>query len=342
MRQRVNEYFRTNRISRYGNINIMLKSGLMTVLYFLPLALIFSGVTTNLWLFFGLWILAGFGKSGIGMNVIHDANHGSYSKNQKVNRLMSLVMNLIGANSSVWKIQHNVLHHSYTNIEGHDEDISVPGVLRFSPHQRRRRIHRLQFIYAWFFYAISTLNWMTIKDFFQAARYHKTGIITTGKFRRVLGEIIGWKIVYYSYILGLPALLLPVPFWIILAGFVAMHLVSGLVLSIIFQTAHVMPDNTYPLPDADGHMNSNWMIHQMSTTSNYAPSSRIFSWLVGGLNYQVEHHLFSNICHVHYRRISAIVKETAAEFGVDYRSRKSFLSALSDHARMLYHLGKAA
>jgi linoleoyl-CoA desaturase len=79
----------------------------------------------------------------------------------------------------------------------------------------------------------------------------------------------------------------------------------------------------------------------MSTTSNYAPKSRIFSWLIGGLNFQVEHHLFPNICHIHYSKISKIVSETAQEFKIPYLEKRTFLMALSDHVKMLRQLGKA-
>ena len=152
-------------------------------------------------------------------------------------------------------------------------------------------------------------------------------------------KIAAGKVVYFSYILVLPIIFAPSVWWV-LVGFLIMHLITGFLLSIIFQTAHVMPSTDYPLPDLDGQMSNNWAVHQLATTTNYAPKSRIFSWFIGGLNYQVEHHLFSNISHVHYRKISTIVADTAREYGIPYHSQGSFAQALKQHGQMLYQLGR--
>ena len=246
----------------------------------------------------------------------------------------------MGGNSSLWKIQHNHLHHAYTNIQGVDEDIDVPVFLRLSPHAKKYMIQRFQHMYFWFFYSLSTLTWVTFKNTLQIFRYRKTGLLT-GK-RVLVKELIqeiAWKSFYYGYVLILPMLLLPVSPWIILAAFAIMHFITGLGLGLIFQTAHVMPTSQYPLPDLNGNMNNNWAIHQLLTTSNFSPESRIFSWLIGGLNYQIEHHLFPNICHIHYKNISKIVRKTAADFGIPYYVQPSFATAIQNHVRMLQYLG---
>ncbi|MDX1406870.1 MAG: acyl-CoA desaturase [Saprospiraceae bacterium] len=342
LKKRVHGYFQENNISRHGDARMVIKTVVMLGLYFVPLALMLSGLITQVWLIFVMWIVMGLGMSGIGMSVTHDANHGAYSKKRWVNNLLGKTMNLMGVSSELWKIQHNMLHHTYTNIDGHDEDIHVPVVLRFSPHQRHRWIHRFQFLYVWIFYGISTLWWITTKDFIQIAKYKREGFIPGKKFRKELTRLIAWKVFYYGYSIVLPILLIPVSPWIVLAAFVSMHLVVGLFLSIIFQAAHVMPNTEFPEPPDDGNFENNWAVHQLLTTTNFAQKSRIFSWFIGGLNYQVEHHLFSNICHVHYRALSKIVRETAREFGIQYNTQKSFLSALWAHVRMLYALGQGS
>ena len=319
---------------------MVFKSIFMLTLYFAPLALMLTGITQNVWVLFILWVIMGFGKGGVGLCIMHDANHGAYSSNKKVNQWMSYTINLIGANTALWKIQHNVLHHTYTNIHEADEDINVPVFLRFSPHQKRYWIHRFQHLYVWFFYGLSTLSWVTVRDFLQWARYKKKGLITEKKARQELLQIIGWKLLYIGYILVLPMVILPVSPWMVLLFFICMHFVTGLTLSLIFQTAHVMPTSGFPLPNEKGSIESNWAVHQLATTTNFAPGSRVFSWLIGGLNYQVEHHLFSNICHIHYKEISKIVAKTAAEFNIPYHSQKNFLLAVWSHAKMLYWLGR--
>ncbi len=341
LRRRVNEHFQTRSISKYGNYNMVIKSIFMFTLYFAPLILMLTGIITNVWVLLALWMIMGLGKGGIGLSIMHDANHGAYSSNKNVNLWMGYSVNLIGANAALWKIQHNVLHHTYTNIHEADEDIDVPMFLRFSPHQKRYWIHRFQHLYVWFFYGISTLTWVTFRDFTQLARFKKKGLISEKKAKKELLQIIGWKLLYFSYILVLPMLILPVSPWMVLFFFFCMHFVTGLTLSLIFQTAHVMPTSDFPLPNEEGSMESNWAVHQLATTTNFSPRSKIFSWLIGGLNYQVEHHLFSNICHIHYKDISKIVSKTASEFNIPYYSQRNFVLAVWSHIKMLHALGRA-
>ena len=342
LRKRVKDYFDTRQKSTYGNTNMVLKTLFMFSLYFLPYAFMISGVITNPWIIFLMWVLMGLGTSGIGLSVMHDANHGSYSKNKWVNKYMSYVMNMIGASSFNWKIQHNVLHHSFTNIEGMDEDIDPGKLMRLSPHAKRYKVHRLQHIYGWFLYGMMTFLWLTTKDFRQLYRYKKMGLLKTSKrsFSSVLAELVVSKIAYYAYALVIPLIFVPVPWWQILIGFFVMHYITGLSLGLIFQPAHVMPTSEYPLPDDEGNIENNWAVHQLFTTTNFSPKSRLFSWFIGGLNYQIEHHLFPNICHVHYKRLSKIVKETTKEFNLPYYSQKNFVLALVNHGKMLRNLGK--
>ena len=290
-----------------------------------------------------MWALMGFGMSGIGLAVMHDANHGAYSKNKKLNKYIGYVMNFIGASAFNWKIQHNVLHHSYTNIEGMDEDIDPGKLMRLSPHAKYYKVYKLQHIYGWFLYGMMTFLWLTTKDFKQLYRYKKMGLIKGQKrtYTGVLIETIVSKIIYYGYALVVPLVFIQAQWWLILIGFFIMHFITGLALGMIFQPAHVMPSSEYPLPDDTGNIENNWAVHQLYTTTNFAPKSRIFSWYVGGLNYQVEHHLFPNICHVHYRRISKIVRETAQEFNLPYHSQPTFAMAVIKHAKMLRQLGRA-
>ncbi|PZX54055.1 fatty acid desaturase family protein [Algoriphagus chordae] len=339
---RVNEYFKKTKKNRYGNSNMVLKTIVMLSVFFIPLAFISSGLVTSTWLLFVLYISSGLGMAGVGMGVMHDAIHGSYSKNPTVNKYLGYSMNLIGANASVWRIQHNVLHHTYTNIDHGDDDINAPFFLRFSPNAKRYWIHRFQYLYVWFFYGLSTISWITSKDFVRVTRYHNMGFFNkAGEYKKELLKISSWKILYYSYALVLPLIMVPLPAWIIILAFLNMHFVTGICISLVFQTAHIMSETTFPEPDEKGLITNQWAAHQLATTSNYAPKSRIFSWLIGGLNFQVEHHLFPNICHVHYRKLSKIVAETAKEFEIPYLVKTTFLKALGDHVKMLRQLGRA-
>ena len=174
------------------------------------------------------------------------------------------------------------------------------------------------------------------------ARYKKNNVSISKKKKpnQLLVDLIIAKSLYYIVFLILPLVVIPVAWYWILLSFFAMHFISGLILGAVFQTAHVMPTSAYPLPNKDGNIETNWAIHQLLTTSDYSPKSRIFSWLIGGLNYQVEHHLFPNISHVHYRNISKIVKETAEKYNIPYYVQTNFLVALLNHFRMLKMLGR--
>ena len=342
LRKRVDAYFKDNKISKFGNIQLYLKTIVMFAAYLVPYFLLVFNVfdSKSVWLL--LAVLMGLGMAGIGMCVMHDANHGSYSKNDRFNKILGFFsIGLLSGNSLNWRIQHNIIHHTYTNVHEHDEDIAPVGVLRFEPHAEKKKIHKFQFLYAWFFYGLMTLMWSTVKDFKQVIRYNKGGYLKSANttFAKELAIVIGSKILYYAYML--------IPYFLIkemtilnwLTGYVVMHYVAGLTLAIVFQVAHVTEENEFPLPNEEGMLDNNFIEHQLRTTMNFSMNSRLVSYLVGGLNFQVEHHLFPGISHVHYPKISKIVASTAREFNLPYRSEKTFVGAVYEHTKMLYKLG---
>ena len=342
LRTRVNDHFKKNNKNIYGNANMVFKTVIMLSVFLVPIIILCTGIVSSAILVFALYITSGLGMAGVGMGVMHDAIHGSYSKHQSVNKYLGYTMNLIGANANVWKVQHNVLHHTYTNIEHADDDINAPFFLRFSPNAKLYWIHRFQYLYIWFFYGLSTISWITTKDFVRVNRYKEMGFFKKGiEFKKEVLKILGWKVFYYSYALVLPLLMIPLPAYIIILAFLSMHFVTGICISLVFQTAHIITDASFPQPDSDGQINGDWTVHQLATTSNYSPKSRFFSWLIGGLNFQVEHHLFPNISHIHYRELSVIVSKTAHEFNIPYFVKDTFFGALKDHVYMLRQLGRA-
>ena len=344
LKKRVNQYFKENNKSRHGNVNMVLKSVFMISLYLTPFILMLTGVVTGTWGALAMWSIMGFGMAGIGLSIMHDANHGSYSKNKFVNNLMGSILNLIGGYHVNWKIQHNVLHHSFTNIHEYDEDIEKQGIVRFSPTQEHKKVFRFQIIYAPLLYGILTLYWAIFKDYEQLYRYHKRGLLKTQglSLGRALTTIIFNKVWYFALTIALPIILMDLSWWVTVVGFVLMQFICGMILALIFQAAHVLEETEFFEADEDNNVENNWAIHQMKTTANFANGGEIFSWFIGGLNYQVEHHLFPNICHVHYKDISKIVRETAEEFDVPYNHHKTFGKALKSHFSMLHKLGTGA
>ncbi|NBC84075.1 MAG: acyl-CoA desaturase [Bacteroidetes bacterium] len=342
LRLEIGQYFETNNITKYGNVHIFFKSLIMVACYLTPFFLMLTGVINTFWVIYSGWLLMGVGMAGIGMGLMHDANHGSLSKNNAVNKWMGKSLYLLGGYPINWKFQHNTLHHGYTNIDGHDEDIDPAGILRFSPHKPLYAIHRFQHWYAWFLYGLMTLSWVVSKDFVRLAKYRNMNapLNNSKTYSRLLVDLVISKIIYFSIFLAVPIIFLPLPWYLVVAGFVSMHFVSGLILGAIFQAAHVMPSSEYPLPDDEGNLDNNWAIHQLITTTDFSPKSRIFSWFIGGLNYQVEHHLFPNISHVHYKKIAPIVERVAKKHELPYFVQPNFASAIKMHTRMLKSLGR--
>ena len=340
LRERVDAYFQERNLSKNANAAMIVKTIVLLSAYILPFVAILT-IPMSFGVSLLLWLLMGWAMAGIGMSIMHDANHGAYSANHKINRIIGQTLNAIGGTADNWKIQHNLLHHTYTNIQGIDEDIDTKVILRFSPHAKHRKIHKAQWWYAFGLYAISTIYWAAIKDFKQHLMYRKRGLHkgTKSEHNRIFIYLTLTKVFYFSMFFGLP-LLLGLPFWQILLGFVTMHVACGLILSLVFQLAHTVEETHFGLPDEEGNMEDSWAVHQLRTTMNFACRNKWLSWYVGGLNFQVEHHLFTRICHVHYPAIQPIVRDTAKEFGLPYLEKRTFGGAFNSHVSFLKSLGR--
>jgi linoleoyl-CoA desaturase len=337
---RVDSYFKENNLSKYANAGIFLKGIILLTAYLLPLALMCWFQPSFGWSL-ALWALTGVAMAGVGMSVMHDSIHGAFSANPRINEILGYTLVLLGGAVSNWKYQHNNLHHTFTNITHYDDDIGDKPGLHLSPHTEVKLSHRYQWLHAILIYSLTTLYWATGKDFMQFVRYKNIGVNknTPAQNRILLAQIIGVKIIYFSIFIALP-ILSGIPALEVVAGFLMMHFICGIILTIIFQLAHSVEETTHPLPNEHGIIENDWAIHQMNTTVNFSRKNRLLSWYVGGLNFQVEHHLFPKICHVHYPRISEIVKRTAAEFNVPYLEHKTFGNALRSHFALLKNYGK--
>ena len=339
LKQRVNEYFEKRHKSKFGNWQMYSKlifffGGLVTI-YLLLLSDWFSPLTT-LFLWMGLGLFIAF----TGFNVAHDAVHGAFSKYPVLNKIFSYVFNLVGANEYMWKIMHNIVHHTYTNIPGHDEDLEPVSLIRLNTEKKLKKIHRYQHWYAMFFYSLASLSWVLKKDF---VTFFQKKIGNYENKKHPLHEyfiLFGSKAIYFFVFIVLPMLLLSVPWWQIVIGFMLLHFVEGVTIAVVFQLAHVVESTDFPEPASDGTMENAWAIHQVKTTANFARKSFLANWFFGGLNFQVEHHLFPQICHVHYKKLSVIVKQTAEEFNLRYNEYQTMWQAFCSHLRMLKRLGR--
>ena len=341
LNKRVNTYFKENNIKKTGNWKLYLKTVVMFALFLVPFILILT-VTMPYWLLLVCKVIIGVGMAGVGMNVMHDANHESFSSKKWLNKLMGSSMYLLSGNVFNWKVQHNVLHHTFTNIKDHDEDIDAGRIIRFSEKSEWLPIHKYQKYYSPFLYGLLTINWAITTDFKQMHRYLKRKL-SYGKFPNPAVEwtkLIVTKILYYSLWVALPIIVLDIAWWKLLIGFFVMHYTAGIILSFVFQLAHIVPTTETPEPDMDGNMEHTWAIHQLYTTANFAPNNKFINYITGGLNHQVEHHIFPHISHVHYKKISEIVKKTTKEFNLPYNEYKTTRRALIEHFKHIAELGK--
>ncbi len=341
LRHRVDNYFTTQQISTHANTAMWFKTtfflGGFTALYFLVLLGNFNPVYT-----LAMAVLLGAFGAFVGFNICHDAIHKAYSQHPIINKCFSFLFSLIGASAYVWSICHNIVHHTYTNISGHDEDIDVaPGLIRFSETEPVNKIQRYQHIYAFGLYSLAMLSWVFRKDykkFFQS----KIGSQVANHPKIEYFNLFFFKFLYYFLFIILPLMVMNVTWWQFLIGFLAMQFSQGLVLGLVFQLAHVVEGTHFPLPNANGNIEDAWAAHQLMTTANFAVDNKVAGFFCGGLNRQIEHHLFPKICHIHYPAIGKIIKETALEFDLPYIENKTFLIALRSHYRMLRKLGKEA
>jgi linoleoyl-CoA desaturase len=259
-----------------------------------------------------------------------------------VNKIMALTLDMIGGSSYLWDWKHNSIHHTYTNIAGHDDDINLGFLGRLSPQQPRLKIHRFQGVYLWLLYGFLAIKWHLFDDFYHVAVGHIGGHKIHRPRGKDLAVFIGGKVVSFSLAFVIPMLLHPV--WAVLAVYALAAFASGVVLSIVFQLAHcvVEADFPVPVPSAEGgqRIETEWAVHQVQTTVNFARRNPVLRWFLGGLNFQIEHHLFSKICHVHYPALSKVVEEACQEFGVRYAAHKSFFSAVASHYRWLVMMGR--
>jgi linoleoyl-CoA desaturase len=338
LRNQVNQYFTDQNAAPTGNWKLYSKAIFLivshiaiytTVVFFTPVW----------WIALPLCAILGVLTAGIGFNIMHDGGHGSFSKSKTLNRAAAFSLNVLGGSDFMWNIKHNVIHHSFTNVDGVDDDIDVNPFLRMCKTQEHKSFHRFQHFYFGILYAVMYLFWMFYLDYRKYFRGY-IGVVEI-KNMKPFQHIVFWasKLMSYLIFIIVPAFVVGlVP---TLIGFTVFVTVTGFVISIIFQLAHTVEHTEFPVPAEDGKMENEWAIHQVQTTANFATRSRFLTWFCGGLNFQIEHHLFPKVSHVHYPAISRLVKDACQKYNVQYVEFPRLTSAVASHYRFLRELGQA-
>ena len=297
LKNRINEYFESTGKSLVGNSKLYTKAIiLLTAFVFLYIHLVFFTPGT-VWALLEC-VLLGLVVAGIGFNIMHDGAHGSFSKYKWLNNLAASSLNVLGGSSFMWNMKHNVIHHAYTNIDGVDDDIDIQPWLRMSTTQPKLAMHKYQHIYFWFLYSLLYILWVFLLDY---QKYFKGRIGQMPlKKMSITDHLIFWsfKIIYIVLFVAIPIYTVGFTAWLV--GFLVFALLAGFVISIVFQLAHTVEHTHFPMPHEEtGRLDDEWAIHQLKTTANFAPKNKFINWLVGGLNFQIEHHLFPKISHIH-------------------------------------------
>ncbi len=339
LKRRVNNYFVETKKPSTGNFSLYFKAGLLWTLYIaLYVHVVFFPPIA--WIGIIECLIMGGLTAAIGFNVMHDGGHGSFSPSKTWNKIASFSANALGASAIMWNNKHNIIHHTYTNIDGIDDDIEIKPLLRMCPTQKKYVIHRFQHIYVWILYTLLLIVWLFISDYTKYFR-QKVGSVAIKKMSGY-DHFAFWaaKLGYAFMMIALPIYLLGFVSWLV--GFLVMVLFAGFVLSIVFQLAHTVEETAFPVAEIDTNKIENeWAIHQIETTANFATKNKLISWLVGGLNFQIEHHLFPKISHIHYPAISKIIKNTCEEFNIKYIEYKKMRHAIASHSNYLRKMGRA-
>lgn len=339
LKKRVDQYFEKTGKPKRDCPQIYIKTSILFVWTIAAYLLILFGNFSTPVVILCLISLA-VSIDGIGFNVMHDAIHGAYSNNPRINKIMSYSIDLIGGNSYFWYWKHNYLHHTYPNIKGHDEDIEVGALARICPHNKRYFLHRFQHIYIWFLYGFISVKWHFWDDYCKFAK----GSINGVKIKRPKGYdlavlFIG-KAIFYTFVLVIPSFFFP--FYKVLLGYLFAAFIQGVIMSVVFQLAHCHEEAEFPLSKNEPpEMETSWTVHQLETTANFARNNKLLNWYIGGLNYQIEHHLFPRISHINYPALSKIVEKTCREYGIRYFSFDTLGSSINSHYTWLFKLGRS-
>jgi len=300
--------------------------------------------TFNIWQMWFLSALMGFALAGVGLNLMHEANHGVYNPRKWLNYLIGSIINLMGSHKYLWDLRHNTLHHVYTNVIGVDYDMVKTPLVRLTTRTPRRWFHKYQHFYCMLIYINYTIIWIMIYDWIHLVHFY--GTIGTGKKHRIpvltIISIVFWKAFHLALTIYLPYVLLDIALWQVLIGWVTMHWLLSAVIGVSFQLNHTMEGTQNAVPSKEGRLAENWSQYMLKTSFNFSTKNRLITYFLGGLNFQIEHHLFPNMSYTHYYNIAPMIKEVLQKYGITYNDSGGWLHAVWSHLKYLKRIGQAA
>ena len=272
-------------------------------------------------------------------SVQHDANHGAYFRRRRWNHLLGWSTDaLLGFSSYAWRVKHNVAHHTYTNVDVLDDDITQVPLARFSPNQTGKSWYRFQHIYIWPMYLLMGLRWQTVGDLSAFMR----GSVGESALRFPRGwnlaGLLAGKAIFVCWALVIPMLVYP--WWAVLGVYAGFAMVTSLIMATTFQLAHCVEEASFASVDELRATKPIWAVHEVESTVDFCPRNHALTWVLGGLNFQIEHHLFPRVPHTHYPRIAEIVRRNCERHGIRYTAQPTLWAALRSHVVHLRTLGR--
>lgn len=271
----------------------------------------------------------------------HDAAHGSVSRFRPVNNaLVFLIFSTLGVSGSLWRDRHQRLHHAFPNVAGTGIDADGASVVRLAPDKPHRWYHRLQPIYAVPLYALGMAQLAWVEDFRDLPRMRRERPHQFGGLGPTL-TFYGGKLFHLAIFVGLPMLVGGFGLLQVIAGYALAAAIVSLSFAILVIGTHVSDRAVFPEADREGRLGHDWATHQLLTSVDWAPTSRIAAALTGGANAHTAHHLFPGFSHCHATQLSRIVIEAAREHGLDYNAT-SFAGMVAGHLRHLGQMSRPA
>jgi linoleoyl-CoA desaturase len=333
LNKKVDDYFLTKNCDRHANAEVVIKGIVLVATYIGCYALLVSGIIGTA-LSILLLVVMGFSGVMIVFNIVHDASHKSLFKKRAHNKAAAYLGDLVGMNTYIWDIRHNMQHHSFTNIVGGDILLDKIPLMRVSPYQPRLAIHKYQTWYVPFLYMIYSIFWVFFLDISFFFRKNMANFKNIRHPRAEWIKLILFKTFYLVYMILLPWLVFDISLGTVMLAFLIYHVAAGLMLSLVVVLGHCVEGPAYIAPDENGLIDNSWVQHEWDTTSDFATSSRLALWVTGGLNTHLAHHLYPKICHCHYYDITKIIKQHCEEYEVPYPGH-SFVKAIQSHFKFL-------
>ncbi|MBC8753355.1 acyl-CoA desaturase [Kordia sp. YSTF-M3] len=331
----VQAYFETNQIDKYGSNALLLKYVLLKVVCVFSYLLIFY--FQNSYRVYLPFVMLGPLGIILALNISHDAIHGVAHSKKWINSYFTMQMDLIGANSFVWKKRHQFGHHTFPNTLGKDPDLTQTEIVKILPKATHKFYHKFQHLYVPFLYSVYTINWIYIRDFTDF--FSKNSLLKNIPKKEYL-KLITFKLLYISIFILVPFFYTSLSITQVVFGNLLMHISASYFLTLVLVPSHVSENSVFITPDSDGKMPYSWSHHQVITTTDFATNSYLTTWLLGGFNHHVVHHLFPNVSHVHYPKMTPIIKRLAKKYGLEYNHESSALHAYISHYNLLKNHGK--